>query len=566
MSALEREAREAAGALTSSSSKPIVVVDDEETSASTPSASSSSSSFNLDSLSARLSELEQQAAVLATKIGRSREGETLLSRAASAREALRAARASAAPVFSLAAAAAAAVAVAGAMPEAAEEERAAAEEAEEKQQQKKKKQQDQQDAEEKASRVADAARDAARLGGLRGETLRLGGASFGRCSSPSPSSSPSSRSLPSLRLDNLADCTVVVEVPLGALVATGLTRCVVFLACPVGGGGGGRGGGGRGGGGVSEEEKTKTPGGGGGAVLIDGASASTFYLAAHQCRLHRLVDNCKVYVRSAAPPVIEACSTLKLAPYPVSTSTSTSTSTSSPSSSPSSSSSSPSSSSSSPSSSSSSSSPYNLPYPRKNANGDTVTLTAWIELRGPEVVPWTASAASALTAGVAEVAGVAASPNPPSTSPSMVRIANVTLLAPRELPPPMQPQQPQDLAPPLPEKTKQRSAEDEELPAAADEAAAVPPPAGGKQLVSADENESRSEGEELSPAQLRHQQHQHPRRALLQRGARARREGELVRDPPPPRLLWRAKRALFEKATFFLLSRRAFFYLSLFDI
>ena len=359
MSALEREAREAAGALTSSSSKPIVVVDDEETSASTPSASSSSSSFNLDSLSARLSELEQQAAVLATKIGRSREGETLLSRAASAREALRAARASAAPVFSLAAAAAA-VAVAGAMPEAAEEERAAAEEAEEKQQQKKKKQQDQQDAEEKASRVADAARDAARLGGLRGETLRLGGASFGRCSSPSPSSSPSSRSLPSLRLDNLADCTVVVEVPLGALVATGLTRCVVFLACPVGGGGGGRGGGGRGGGGVSEEEKTKTPGGGGGAVLIDGASASTFYLAAHQCRLHRLVDNCKVYVRSAAPPVIEACSTLKLAPYPVSTSTSTSTSTSSPSSSPSSSSSSsPSSSSSSPSSSSPSSSSDN---------------------------------------------------------------------------------------------------------------------------------------------------------------------------------------------------------------
>ena len=91
--ALEREARQAAGA-SSAASKSVAAGD--ETSAS----STSSSSFDLDALSARLSELERQAAVLATKVGRSREGETLLSCAASAREALRRARASAfSPAF-----------------------------------------------------------------------------------------------------------------------------------------------------------------------------------------------------------------------------------------------------------------------------------------------------------------------------------------------------------------------------------------------------------------------------------------------------------------------------------
>ena len=47
--------------------------------------------------------------------------------------------------------------------------------------------------------------------------------------------------------------------------------------------------------------------------------------------------------------------------------------------------------------------------------------------------------------------------------------------------------------------------------------------------ASADQKERAAEEEALSPAEIRHQQHQqqqHPRRALLQRGARARREGE----------------------------------------
>ena len=154
--ALEREARQAAGA-SSAASKSVAAGD--ETSAS----STSSSSFDLDALSARLSELERQAAVLATKVGRSREGETLLSCAASAREALRRARASATPAFSLAAvaSASASAAVAGVLLPKREEEE------EEKKRQKEKEdakqQEEAKEAEATASRVADGAPDAARL-------------------------------------------------------------------------------------------------------------------------------------------------------------------------------------------------------------------------------------------------------------------------------------------------------------------------------------------------------------------------------------------------------------------
>ena len=324
VSSLEREAREAAESTTASTK---AIADDE----------TSTSSFDLDSLSARLSELEQRASVLATKVGRSREGENMLASAAAAREALRAARASAAPAFSLAA-----VAVAGGGEEKQEEEQ----EQQQQQQQEQQKKEEQLEAEATASRVADAARHAARLSGLRGETLRLSAASFGRrstlstlsisspsTSSPSSSSSSTSSSLsslPSLRLEDLEDCTVVVECSLGALLATGLRRCVVFLAAPVGGGGSGEKKKKSGGGenendrsGEKEEENGEKSLGGGGAVLIDGASASTFYLPAHQCRLHRLTDGCRVFVRSAAPPVIEACSGLRLGPYPASPSSST---------------------------------------------------------------------------------------------------------------------------------------------------------------------------------------------------------------------------------------------------
>ena len=85
----------------------------------------------------------------------------------------------------------------------------------------------------------------------------------------------------------------------------------------------------------------------------------------------------------------------------------------------------------------------------------------------------------------------------------------------------MQPQQPQDLAPPLPEKTKQRSAEDAELSAADADADGN----GAEQASAAADQQENKEEEALSPAELR-RQHRRPRRALLQRGARARREGE----------------------------------------
>ena len=293
---LERETKEAGASKSKSSA--------DETSAVNPTPS------DLDALSARLSELERQAASLSSRVGRSREGETLLSCAASAREALRGARERATPAFRLTA-----VSTAAGRGEAAEEKEAEKKKEDEKEE-------DEAASEANASRIADGARDAARLAGLRGETLRLSAASFGLKDSPSSPSSP----LPSLRLEDLEDCTVVVECQLGALVATRLTRCVVFLACPVGGGGGSGESGEKGG---EKSSRDQNGGGGGGAVLVDGASASTFFLPAHQCRLHRLIDGCAVYVRSAAPPVIEACQGLRLGPYPVSSSISSNSSSSS---------------------------------------------------------------------------------------------------------------------------------------------------------------------------------------------------------------------------------------------
>ena len=50
-----------------------------------------------------------------------------------------------------------------------------------------------------------------------------------------------------------------------------------------------------------------------GGATVDGAVGCTFYLRAHQVRLHRLTD-CDVYLACAAGPVLEACRGVRLAP------------------------------------------------------------------------------------------------------------------------------------------------------------------------------------------------------------------------------------------------------------
>ena len=86
-----------------------------------------------------------------------------------------------------------------------------------------------------------------------------------------------------LRLLGLTDCIVLIPAPLRALRVDRLTRCVV-LAGPVGG-----------------------------SLLLHDCSHVTLAVASRQVRLHRSA-HCDLYLRPSSRPIIEHCSSLRLAP------------------------------------------------------------------------------------------------------------------------------------------------------------------------------------------------------------------------------------------------------------